>query len=128
MNEIFLAVMTVGSLALTLQPFLSKLAGYVIAADITLSFIVFSSFLSTGTVSGLSIAVYAVLFMSLGLRVYRSLVGCERYFIDGKDDFVYVATRFALYGVSWVKAILASLGSNKPFVPPPSLKGQWKTV
>ena len=61
-----------------------RIAGYVPLFDILGSAYVVSTYVATGTVSGLAVGVWAALGITLTLRAMRRLLGAERLAVRGE--------------------------------------------
>ena len=106
-----------------------RIAGYVPLFDILGSAYVVSTYVATGTVSGLAVGVWAALGITLTLRAMRRLLGAERLAVRGETRLAPTIAGLITQGLRWGKSIFTSLWHRDPVViAPPPLDWEWVEV
>lgn len=126
----FTALLTAGAavagmLIITPWAWLKKILGYTVVADIAGSAYLVSTYSATGTVSGLTVAIFGALLLTLSLRTLRQILGFSRFTLNGSDRVSDLLAALATYGIGWLRSLLRALFTASPVIPPPPLNGQW---
>lgn len=104
---------------------LRRVLGYMFVADVASSAYCISTFAATSAVSGIAIAVFAALGISLTLRVIRSLIGSERLAVNGDQSIRVVAAEMLSQGTSWCRAVFMALFRGGRVDAPAPLNIEW---
>ena len=126
----FTALLTAGAavtamLIITPWEWLKRMLGYVVVADVAGSAYLVSTYAATGTVSGLTVAIFGALMLTLTLRTLRKVLGYSRFTINGSDRVSDLLAALATYGIAWLRSLLRALFTASPVLPPPALNGVW---
>jgi hypothetical protein len=106
-----------------------RIAGYTLLADITASWYIITTYASTAAVSGLAIAVFAALGMTITLRGMAWLLGTERLSLNGSTDTREIVAGLMSQTMAWGNAVFKALW-NRTFkvTPPPALEWAWVEI
>ncbi len=104
---------------------LRRIMGYMLLTDISVSAYIISVYATTGAVSGLTIAIFAALGVSLSLRGLRAIFGYEKLSINGNESLRLVAADLLTQGVSWGRAIVAASWRGGRVDAPEPLQVTW---
>ena len=107
---------------------LSRIAGYQTVADIGASAYVVSTYASTGSVTGMTMAVVAALGISLVIRAVGKLFGRQRYQYKGSTGLAAGLAAATTQGVRWLRSWFFALWKGGEVTPPPPLEGRWVAV
>ena len=110
---------------------LRRMLGYLIISDILASTYVISTYAATGTLGGLTIAIFAVVGISLSLRSLKFFIGCERLAIGGNPSVPYILRRMRGQLKAHLKHIAFKYASPAPLnltwtLQPPLAKAWFK--
>jgi hypothetical protein len=112
-------------LVITPWPVLKKLLGYSVVADISGSAYLVSTYAATGTVSGLAVAIFGALLLTLTLRTLRQTAGYSRFSINGSERLADLVAAVLNQAIAWLKRLLKALFTASRVVPPPPIDGRW---
>jgi hypothetical protein len=123
---LFMAAASVAALIIVVPTeWLRKVLGYVVIGDILGSWYLVATYASTGTVSGLQVAVFGALILTITLRAMRRVVGYSRYEIDGDSRLAALAAASLTQAIAWARAVFFAAFRGGKINPPTPLGGQW---
>jgi len=106
---LLLGIVTVAAFAVTMGELLPYLFGHPVVADLVGSAFILSSFAVTGTISGLTVAVFAILVWTLFIRAGRFLFGYKRLSFEGETGYGRLAAATLTTGFKWIRASMKGL-------------------
>lgn len=123
---LFMAAASVAALLIVVPTdWLRKVLGYIVVGDVLGSWYLVATYASTGTVSGLQVAVFGALFLTITLRVMRRVMGYRRYEIDGDSRLSVLAAASLTQAVAWTRAVFFAAFRGGKINPPTPLGGRW---
>lgn len=126
MTEIALASAVVLALLIMLpRAFRKRLLGYMLAADVMGSWYIVSTYATTGAVSGLTIAVFAALILTLALRFIKVSGGSEKLALNGDTSISALFAGLITQAIAWAKAVWRAMRNNEPVQAPDPLEWSW---
>lgn len=127
-TTVLLAGATVAATFITFGGIVKKLLAAPVIVDAAASGYFLSTYASTGTISGLTVGVIAVLFVSITIRAWRYFFGYQRLSVDGDTRLAAIVSHLLTGFTHWTRQIVTSLATGRPVIPPAPFNFQWDTV
>ena len=129
LGEVMLySFMGVMAISITFHGIVKKLLVAPVLVDIIASSYFVSAYLTTGTISGIQIAIGSVITVTVTIRVQRWLLGFERMTVEGDPDFGRVMAHIITGIAFWIRTSIAALFMGKQATPPALFSISWEQV
>jgi len=137
-TPIVIAVVIAFFIILPSMSWLRRVCGYMVVADVLASAYVVSTFAATGAVSGLIIAVWSAIGLSVTLRVFKALFGYEQLVagVETEDKGVryttwtpslrLVTAELLTQAAAWIYAFVKATFTRGKVVAPSPLLVEWR--
>lgn len=99
----------ISGLLVTFWDWMPFLSGYPVLVDLIVSWWALSSFIATGTASGMLIGGAAILISTVTIRLWRKVFGYKRFVYDGQDSLPAVVAGALTTSVKWIRSTLFGL-------------------